>query len=104
MSDLKSLMDHIAQVWNCNPECYPELAGKNAEQRRYHLLKHSHLHISKTAGKIAAVLEDYDHNGHGKPADNAILETAAVAMFVNALKFAEEVGLSAEALLERAPS
>ena len=100
---LQSLMSHIARVWVCNPHRYPALAGMSAEERKNFLLKHSLLHIAKTAAKVAAVCESFDHAGHGSPEDEEALKVAATKMVVNALKLAEEAGLTAEELFARAP-
>jgi len=73
------------------------------DRRKNFLLKHSLLHIGKTSAKIAAVCEDFDHRGCAGPDDEASVKTAAVKMFVNALKLAEEAGVSADELLAEAP-
>jgi len=103
MSTLESLMGHIAAVWVCDPERYPALAGMDDAQRRMFLVKHSLLHVSKTVGKVAAVCEDFDHAGVKGAESAAALQDGVVKLFVNALKLAEETGLSAEDLLRRAP-
>jgi len=104
MQDLRSLMDHIAAVWVCDPNRYPELAGMNNDQRRNFLVKHSLLHISKTGGKIASVCENFDHEGVPNIQSTEALQEGAVKMFVNALKLAEEVGLSADDLIAQSPN
>jgi len=104
MNDLKKLMDLLATVWKCDPARYPELKGMSAAERQNFLLKHSILHITKTNGKLAALCEDYDHNKQSSPEADAKMKTAAVKMFINALKLAEEAGVSAEELLEQAPT
>lgn len=104
MKTLEELMARIANVWQCDPSRYPELAGMSEEQRRNFLVKHSILHITKTNGKLAALCEDYDHNQKMSVEDEENLRVAATKMFVNAVKLAEESGLTAEELLARAPN
>ncbi|MEJ0053386.1 MAG: hypothetical protein WDN10_01485 [bacterium] len=100
---MKELMERIATVWECDPSRYPELAGMDTTERKNFLIKHSVLHITKTAGKLAALCEDYDHTKQTSPEAEEKLKAASVKMFINALKLAEEAGLSADELLERAP-
>jgi len=103
MKDLHGLMRHIAAVWVCDPSRYPALAGTSEEQRKKFLLNHSILHIDKTKGKVAAILEDFDHTGRFTPGADAELKELAIKSFVNVLKLAEESGVSAQELLARAP-
>ncbi len=104
MKDLQALMQHIAATWMCNDHRYPELQGKSRNARKLFLVKHSTAHVLKTMGKIAAVTERFDHEGMVAPEDEERLKDASVKLFVNALKLAEEVGLSADDLLKRAPT
>ncbi len=103
MQTLQQLMGHIATVWQCDPSRYPELEGMNAEERQNFLIKHSVLHITKTTGKLATLSEDYDHNQKIGDDHSENLKTLATKMFVNSLKLAEEVGMSADDLLHKAP-
>jgi hypothetical protein len=103
MNNLDALMQYIAAVWVCDVKRYPELQGKNPDERRNFLVKHSLMHVAKTSGKLASVCEDFDHNGAYEPDSEEMLKGYAVKLFVNALKLAEEVGLSADDLLQRAP-
>lgn len=110
MKTLQQVMTHIAQMWRCDPDRYPALREMTPDQRLNFLVKHSLMHISKSTGVLGAECENFDHHG-GFPdytgkvrSPNApVLQTAAVKLFVNSLKLAEEVGLSAEDLLELAP-
>ena len=103
MDNLQLLMDHIATVWKCDAERYPALGVMNGGQRRNFLVKHSLLHIGRTTGKIAAVCEDFDHNNKSEPSEETNLQVATIKLFINVLKLAEEIGLSAEDLLSQAP-
>ncbi len=104
MKDLRELMNHIASVWICDEERYPALQGMSSDQRKNFLIKHSLLHISKTSGKIATVCESFDHSGVMLEDDEASLRIDVVKMFVNVIKLAEEVGLTAEDLQDKAPT
>ncbi len=101
MNDLEALMAKIAEVWKCDEARYPELAGMNDAQKKNFVIKHSVLHIAKTNGKIAALCEDFDHNGTDMSEE---AKTLAVKLFINSLKLAEESGLSTSDLLSRAPN
>ena len=103
MNDLQDFMDHIARVWKCDAHRYPELTKMTLEQRKNFLLKHSLLHINKTTGKIAALCEDFDHNGKLMK-EELNLSDLSIKMFINALNLAKEVGLSAKDLLSRGPT
>jgi hypothetical protein len=103
MNDLKALMELVATTWECDVKRYPELQGKALDERRNFLVKHSLMHIAKTSGKLASVCEEFDHNGGYEPDSEEMLKGYATKLFVNALKLAEEVGLSADDLLQRAP-
>lgn len=96
-------MKYIASVWVCDSGRYPALEGMTTDQRRNFLVKHSLLHIGKTTGKIAAVCENFDHVGQTDGEDSVLLQDTVVKLFINTLKLAEEVGLSADDLLVRAP-
>jgi hypothetical protein len=103
MDDLKKLMGHIAKVWECGVERYPALRNMGPNERRNFLVNHSLLHVTKTLGKLAAACEDYDHKGSSASRVQEA-EDAAIRLFVNSLKLAQEAGLTAEDLLTRAPS
>jgi hypothetical protein len=104
MKDLQSLMNHIASTWVCDHARYPALEGMDVDQRRNFLVKHSLLHVAKTSGKIAAVCENFDHTNRKEDDSYDIgLQVGAVKLFVNAIKLAEETGLSADDLLRLAP-
>ncbi len=101
--DINQLVELIATTWKCDSSRYPELAGMNASERKNFVIKHSVLHITKTNGKIAAVCEDFDHNRVLSADAEKELEALAVKMFINALKLAEEAGVTFETLVQKAP-
>ena len=93
MSTLSSLISLAAQRHACTEGDYPELAGKDAQQRRIFALRHSAIHFAKTAGKIAAVSEAADHGGE---LDIEELRRNVPKALINALHLAELVGMSGE--------
>jgi hypothetical protein len=103
VTDLDALMAHIGDTWVCDAARYPELQGMNEEAHRNFVVKHSLMHILKTTGKIASCCEDFDHTHTAGPEEGLLLQELAIKLVVNALKLAEEVGLSADDLLQRAP-
>lgn len=103
MSQLSRLMKHISATWVCDETRYPQLAAMSAAERQDFVVKHSLLHLMKTMGKIAAVCEHLDHGEPYAHKDAAELEASAVKLFVNVLKLADELGLSADDLVRRAP-
>jgi hypothetical protein len=55
------LIKHIGEKWICTPDRYPEMKDMNEEEKLRFVLRHSALHFSKTAGKIASASENTDH-------------------------------------------
>ena len=104
MQTLQTLSEQIATVWKCDSGRYPELAGVTDQERKNFLIKHSILHITKTAGKLAVVCENFDHTRELKEESVEECKILATKMFINALKLAEEVGVSPDELLQRAPT
>ena len=96
MQSLDSLIAFIAKNHPFNAEKYPELLGKDEDQRLVFALRHTALHFSKTAGKIAAVSEDVDHGG---TVDMSDLRVNTVKSLINTLRLAELIGLSGADLM-----
>ena len=61
--DLDKLIEFVGRHFVFDEQIYPELKGANEEKRLAFAVRHSALHFSKTAGKVAAVSEDVDHGG-----------------------------------------
>jgi len=72
---------------------YPALKGATEEAKLAFALHHSALHFSKTAGKIAKVVEDIDHGGG---LDMESLKANVWKSFINTAWLAEKIGMSNE--------
>jgi hypothetical protein len=101
MHTLQELIDHIGKTWVCDAARYPELAGMSEVDRLNFIIKHQVLHLSKTTGKLATLAEAYDHSREGLGEASEELRNLATKLFINSLKLAEEVGMSADDLLTR---
>lgn len=95
---LDQLIDLISDLLPVNEHVYPELGSRNADEAVSFCLRHSALHFSKTAGKLAAFVEDADH---GKYAEIQTLQAIVAASLVNSLKLADEIGISGPDIIEQ---
>ncbi len=96
VSELEKLIQLIASRFVFDEKAYPEFQGANDEDRLKFALRHSALHFSKTAGKIAAVIEDVDH---GEKMDFEILKIQTVKSLINTLRLAELLNMSGNELI-----
>jgi hypothetical protein len=90
-SELDILIAFIAKHFVFDEITYPELKEANDTQKLVFALRHSALHFSKTAGKIAAVSEDADH---GDPLNIEALREQVSKALINTLRLAELVDMS----------
>lgn len=88
---LDALIDMITELLPVDETTYPELANRDRPESIAFCLRHSALHFSKTAGRLAAFVEDADH---GKYSEIETLEAIVAASLVNSLKLADEIGIS----------
>lgn len=88
---LDALMELIAELLPVDDATYPELARRDRSEAVAFCLRHSALHFSKTAGRLADYVEGADH---GKYAEIETLEAIVAASLVNSLKLADEIGIS----------
>ena len=95
---LDQLIDLISEVLPVDAKRYPALDSSTAEETIEFCLRHSALHFSKIAGRLAAWVESADH---GRYADFQILESIVAGSLVNSLKLADEIGLSGSDILEQ---
>lgn len=99
---LQQLMNLIGSKYLFNKENYPNMDDSRPETKLMFAINHSSLHMQKSLGKIAEVLEEYDHKGKKVLLGGiAQAQESTVKIFINALKLAEELNLSAEQLFER---
>jgi hypothetical protein len=96
MRDIDTLIAFVAAHHQFNGEKYPELLEKDEKQRLIFALRHTALHFSKTAGKIAAVSERVDH---GEDIDVDELRINTSKALANTLRLAELIGLSGDDLV-----
>lgn len=99
-TDLRWLMTYIDDRYTFTEEHYPDIAGLSDAERQRFAVRHSALHMMKSAGKVAAEAEAADHGG---PIDIGNLQVAAAKSLVNALKLASEIGMTGEQLAELVP-
>lgn len=96
MKEIDALISLIAKHFPFHAEVYPELRDKDEKQHLVFALRHSALHFSKTAGKIATVSEDVDH---GEGIDREEIRKQVPKALINTLRLAELVGLSGDDLI-----
>lgn len=93
--NLASLMAFIGARYTFTNQHYPNVDLSTPEKVRAFAVSHSLKHISKSAGKIATETEAQDHGG---AMNEENLRIATTKMLVNALKLAEELGMSPDEL------
>lgn len=100
-TDLSSLMTVIGNRYKFTSKDYPGFDVLSLQQQIEFIVRHSALHITKSAGKISAEAEAADH---GLPMNRAELFTATTKMLVNVLKLAQELGYNADDLAANVPN
>lgn len=100
LSTLQQAIDDIASRFVFDETNYPLLQKLTPEERLQFSINHCLQHMMKQVGKIAAHLEDRDHGGAGNP---EVLKEALVKEFINVLRLAELLQVSAEELLKSVP-
>lgn len=93
-----TLIEFVTKHNIFNEKKYPELAGATQEEIFRFAVKHSALHFSKVAGKVAAVSESVDHGG---VTDVEELKKSISKTVVNALRLAEVIGMTGEEIIQR---
>ena len=93
---------HIAAHYRFEPSIYPALQGMTEAHAMEFALKHLLLHMQKNAGVVAAHLEGYDHSAAASDVnDLGHLREAAVKMFIDVIKLADVLDMSAGELCRR---
>ncbi|WHU00927.1 hypothetical protein [Sphingomonas sp. NIBR02145] len=93
---LDVLIDLVSDLLPVTEVQYPSLRFQSEATAVEFCIRHSALHFSKTAGRLAAWVEDADH---GKFAKIDALEAIVAAGLINSLKLADEIGVSGTAIL-----
>ena len=96
-ANVDALMALVLKALPVDATRYPATSPMNALEIQLFCVKHSALHFSKTAGQLAAIAEAIDHGAELKTES---LRKIAVSSLVNALKLADEVGLTSKDLVE----
>ena len=91
------LIDAVSVLLPVNRVQYPDLPQQLSGDVMQFCLRHSALHFSKTAGRLAAFVEDADH---GSFQEIEKLEGIVAASLINSFKLADEIGLSGSRLVE----
>lgn len=94
-TDLAELMSYIGARYQFIADNYPALGSATDEQREAFAVSHSVHHMSKSLGRLSAECESYDHGGK---MNTVALKEGVVKMFINVVKLAEELNISAEEL------
>lgn len=97
MSELQDLMQEIVEGWKFDEESYVGFGNLSESQQKNFIRKHVLLHLMKSQGKIATILEKADHDGGFEEFDDAF--TAKLLM--NVLRLAEVEGLNAYDLVNK---
>lgn len=95
---LDVLIEFVSTLLPVNDDKYPAIRHFSRDQTVEFCLRHSALHFSKTAGRLAAYVEEADH---GRYADIQILQSIVAASIVNSLKLADEIGISGPDIMEQ---
>lgn len=98
---LDAVMQYVGERYVFTHEQYPSLQGRSPEERRAFAVSHSVYHILKSIGRLAGECEQHDH---GRQLDDRVLKEGVVKIFINTLKLAEELGISAGELVDSVPS
>lgn len=96
VNNLDALIKLIAEHFIFDENKYPELTGASEQEKLVFALRHSALHFSKTAGKIAAVSETTDHGG-ALDFDNLKVQT--IKSLINTLRLADLIEMDAQKLI-----
>ena len=93
---LEDMIAFVTRGWIFTDEKYPELKGKNHQERRIWCLRHILEHQMKALGNLAAVVEACEHGGNLQ--EPRVKELTA-KMLRNTLRISELMTMSADELL-----
>ncbi len=93
-TDLDKLMELVSKRFPADEENYPSLLGKTDEEKMAFLVEHQLLHMTKRVGKIATILEDYEHGG--KKLDVAAVKEQIPKGVIDILRMAQTLGMTGE--------
>jgi hypothetical protein len=97
MASLDTLISFIEKNYPFTEISHTALAGATDEEKKVFAIRHLALHFGKTAGKVLAVLEDYDHT---KNLDTASLKEDVPKALINTLRLAKLIGMTEDDIVE----
>ncbi len=98
--DLDATIKHISDRYSFTSDRYPLIARLSPQERKAFAVSHSVHHMIKSIGKLSGECEAFDHGG---ALNEEVLREATVKMFINTLKLAEEIGMTADDLIAAVP-
>ncbi len=103
MDTLKEIMSLIDTHYRFDKKTYETLQAESGTADQFIFgLNHSVVHMMKSSGKIAGIVENYQHKTF--PISEETKEECkdlAKKQVINALKFASHVGFEAEELIQK---
>jgi hypothetical protein len=97
MTSLDEVLQRTAAALPYTAAHYPALGCASLEEQTVFALRHSALHLSKTAGELAALSEASDH---GCPVDQAAFRRIALKAVVNAMRLSVSAGVQPRDIVE----
>lgn len=97
VTTLDELLKKTAAALPYSAAHYPALGRASAEEQTVFALRHSALHLSKTAGELAALSEASDH---GCPIDTDAFRLVALKAVVNAMRLSVSAGVQPRDIVE----
>ena len=98
--ELQDLMDIVQKVFQCDEGIYWKLQYLPREKWDNEIISHSSRHLSKSAGKLAAICEAYEH---GAPFNKEEAKDITLSALATILKNASMLGMTAQDLLDGVP-
>ncbi|MDB5260452.1 MAG: hypothetical protein JWN37_683 [Candidatus Nomurabacteria bacterium] len=94
---LDELIQKISEKYKFQEASYPPVKSMSEEEIKAFAINHLSLHFSKTAGKIAAIIEDVNHGGTLKIEN---LKSDLNKSLGNTLRMAELIGMRGKDFLD----
>ena len=94
------LLERVGRAYPITNEEYPGADLSTPRTRLKFAIEHSHKHLSKIVGKLAAQVEEMDHGG---PIDQPELEVITAKTLISVLNLAHKLGLSGHRLAGLVP-
>ncbi len=98
--NLQELINIVESVFRCDERVYWKLGHLPKDRWDIEIISHSSRHLSKSAGKFAALCEAYEH---GADFDTEQAKSITLSALATILKNASMLGMTADDLLEGVP-